>query len=291
MSVAVVNSVSGESRGYSSRSVTVSPTPQKDAYDHVVDYTDSTAGAWDLFYVIDHALCYARMLPSLSSEQNRLIGRVSEVISTIGLALSMPQLISDCNKMRNSFVSLCEAQNAPSADPMRQRKVVLTFKDAFLNALTLANTLTYIPSFLDHLRVRLFDPAHLRFVEGFYNVTSIILDGVDLVGEGYKLNEYYSMRPDGRSQPEKELLEEKKCLSWMYVATDVASVALSAIALGALVFGIAVEGLGVIAVGVLVLSSIWLTMKIVSYFYSQIVVDPHSKNISASVQVNHLIQV
>jgi hypothetical protein len=250
--------------------------PQKDCLDHIAEYTASGSGAWEILYVVDQALSYVRLLPSLSELGRSLIGRVSDAVNTIGLALSIPAVFSDCVTLRNSVSRLYELKDLPTADPFRHRKILLGSKAVVLDALMLTNNFTYIPYLLEHLKIQLFEARHLPIFEGIYNGTSIILDGVEFVEEGFKINQYYHLDRSSMTPEQKQRIEEKQCLSWMVVAKDVSSVAISAISIIGLVFGLAIEGVGVLAIGFLVLSSFWLTIKIVSYFYNQLVIEPHA---------------
>jgi len=249
---------------------------QKDCLDHIAEYTASGSGAWEILYVVDQVLSYVRLLPSLAEGGRTLIGRVSDAVNTVGLALSIPAVFSDCVTLRNSVIRLYELKDLPTADPFRHRKILLGSKAVVLDALMLTNNFTYIPYLLEHLKIHLFEARHLPIFEGIYNVSSILLEGAEFVEEGLKLNQYYSLDKSSMTLVQKLRIEEKQCLSWMVVAKDVSSVAISVISIIGLIFGLAIEGVGILAIGFLVLSSFWLTIKIVAYFYEQLVIEPHA---------------
>lgn len=243
-----------------------SPT-RRDGFDHVATYLDSTTGAWDLFRVIDHALEYVKNIPSLSDSARNLTSKVSGAISLSGISLSIPAIFTEANSFRKKIYQFAVSQDLPYSDGLRHQKIVQAGKGAVLSGMSLANTVSQASLFLD--QVKIVDLGEfLPTVDFIYQGTSLVTDGAELIEEAYKLNLYQSERP--RSPRETAELEEKTWLSWMVVVKDVASVALAGIALVGIVFGIAASSMAVAAPAVLVLTSVWLSMKIASYFYKQI---------------------
>ncbi|MBS0603757.1 MAG: hypothetical protein JSS60_01830 [Verrucomicrobia bacterium] len=246
---------------------------QKDALDHVADYADSSAGAWDLFRVGNHIFSAVEMYLSPSHHLGDVVGRVKEVFNTAGIGLSIPQVFSDVNSLRRSIGNLLTVQDLPYSDPLRSSKIAQAAKKSFLDTVGLTNTAAQIALFVDNAKIFAFDSLHLRVIDGVYNVTSAIWDGAELIGEYFKLQHYHSPEAQPRNAAEAAKLEEKKTLSWITIAKDVASVALAAISIGAIVFGIATSSMAVVSVALLGLSAFWLTMKLTGYFYNKVIVE------------------
>lgn len=240
---------------------------RRDGFDHLATYLDSTAGAWDLFRVIEHALEYFKNIPALSDSTRDLTSKISGAINLSGISLSIPAIFTEANSFRKKIYQFAVSQDLPYSDGLRHQKIVQAGKGAVLSGMSLANTVAQASLFLD--QVKIVDLAeYLPTVDFIYQGTSLVTDGAELIEEAYKLNSYQSERP--RSPRETAELEEKTWLSWMVVVKDVASVALAGIALVGIVFGIAASSMAVVAPAVLVLTSVWLLMKIASYFYKQI---------------------
>jgi hypothetical protein len=250
-------------------------TCTKDHVDHVADYADSAAGAWDVFRVIDNTLSYIKMLPSLAPHWLSVIEKVKNVASTAGIGLSIPKIIVDTNTLRRSLTHLFKVQDLPYSDSLRTRKIAQAFKKSFLDTLDLTWTVSQAALFVDNAKIYVFEAANLRIIDGVNNAASVISDSADLISEYFKLQQYYSPEAQAhlRNSEESVKLEQKKRLSWINVAKDVASIGGSAIALVGIVFGIVVQSIPIITGAALVLSTIWLTMKLVSYFYNKIVVE------------------
>ncbi len=248
-------------------------TREKDHIDYVADYADSAAGAWDVFRVINNALSYVKMIPSLAPNWLSIVGKIKDVASTAGIGLSIPKIIVDTNILRRSLSNLFAVQDLPYSDPLRTRKITQAFKKSFLDTVDLTWTVSQVALFVDNAKVYVFEAANLRIIDGVNNVASVISDSAELVTEYFKLQQYHSPESQPRNSEESAKLEQKKRLSWMVIAKDIASVGGSVIALVGIVFGIAMQSVPIIAGAVLVLSTVWLTMKLASYFYNKIVVE------------------
>lgn len=255
----------------------VSPQPhavvEKDHFDHVSAYIETTQGAWDVFRSFENAIVWAQKLPSLSKAGSELLGRVSEVVSTAGIGLSIPAILSDCNNLRHSLSRLISFQASVYDDPSRTRNIRQAAHKSFLDLLGLMNDSSQAIIFLDRVKIIILEARHLRIVDGVYNSTSVICDGAELVGECFKLNHYNSQAAQGCSTAEANKLAEKKMLAMLIIAKDIVSLASGAIALIGIVFGIATQDIALVAAAGLVLSTAWLTLKITSYFYNKIVVE------------------
>jgi len=246
----------------------------KDHIDHIAEYTESAEGSWDVFRVIEHTLAYLKMLPTLPSNWLQMIDKIKEVAGAAGIGLSIPKFISDCNALRRSLGNLFVVQDLPYSDPLRVRKIAHAVKKSFLDTVGLTWTVSQAALFIDSAKVYLFEAAHLRIIDGVNNVTSVISDGAELITEYFKLQNYYSPEAQPRNQAETIKLGQRKQLSWMMIAKNVASLGGTAIALSGIAFGIAIQSIPVITGTVLVLSTAWLTLKLASYFYNKIVVEP-----------------
>ncbi len=246
-------------------------THDRDHVDHVADYVNSAVGAWDIFRVVDHMLAYAKMIPSLAPNWLSIIEKVKEVAGTAGIGLSIPKIIADINTLRRSFTHLLVVQDLPYSDLLRTRKIAQAFKKSFLDTVDLTWTVSQAALFLNNAKIHIFEALNLRIIDGVNNVASVISDSAELVSEYFKLQQYHSPEAQLREEPAK--LEQKKRLSWMIVAKDVASVGVAVIALAGIIFGMAIQSIPMIAGTVLVLSTVWLTMKLASHFYNKIVVE------------------
>ncbi len=243
---------------------------RRDAFDHITTYLDSTTGAGDLFRVIDHALECVRNILSLSDAALDLTSKVSRVINFSGISLSIPAIFTEANSFRKKIFQFVVSQNLPYSDGLRHQKIVRAGKGAALSGVSLGNAVAQATLFLH--QVKIVDLAgYLPTVDFIYQGTSLVADGSELIEEAYKINTYRSERP--RSPREAAELEKKTWLSWMVVIKDVASVALAAIALVGIVFEITASSMTVVAPLVLGLTTVWLSMKIASYFYKQVLED------------------
>ncbi len=247
--------------------------PQKDYLDHVADYADSSSGAWDVFRFIENGLAYVKFLPTLPENYLEALKKVKDVASAAGMGLCIPKIISDCNNLRRSFSNLLATQDLPYSDPLRTRIIAHAVKKTFTDSVDLTNDVSLAALFIDNAKVFIFEASHLRIFDGVYNLTSVISDGVELITECFKLNNYQSPEMHPRNQAEATKLSERKTLSWMVIAKDVSSIAGSVIALVGIVFGIATQSLAIVSIAALVLGTVWLTTKLAAYFYNKIIVE------------------
>jgi hypothetical protein len=245
----------------------------KDYLDHVADYADSAEGAWDVFRIIDHTLSYIKMIPSLTPNWLSVIGKVKDIANTAGIGLSIPKIIADTNTLRRSLSNLFTVQDLPYSDPLRARKIAQAFKKSFLNTIDLTGTISQAALFVNNAKIYIFEAVHLGIIDGVNNGISVISGGAEIITEYFKLQQYHSPEAQARNPEESVKLEQKKSLSWMIIAKDIASVGGSAIALVGIAFGITIQSIPMIAGAVLILSTVWLTMKLASYFYNKIVVE------------------
>lgn len=248
----------------------------KDSLDHIADYTDKSSGAWDVFRIGNHLFSAIELYLTPSHKFGDVVGRVKEVFNTAGIGLSIPQLFSDFNSLRRSVVNLLTVQDLPYSDPLRGRKIAQATKKSFLDTMNLTNTVAQIALFVDNAKIVVFEATQLRFIDGLYNITSAITDGVELVGEYFKLKQYHAPEAQPRNPAEAAKLEEKKTLAWITIAKDVASIALAAIALGTIVLGVAIGNAAIVSTAILGISTFWLTMKLAGYFYDKIIVEASS---------------
>ncbi len=246
---------------------------QKDPLDHAADYADSTTGAWDVFRVFENVLSYVKMLPSLAPNWASVVEKVKSVAGAAGIGLSIPKLVVECNKLRHSISHLFSVQDLPYSDPLRDRKIAHAAKKTFLDSIDLTWTLSQAALFLDSAKIFIFETAQLRLLDCVSNVTSVIADGADLIAECFKLQHYDSPDAQPRNAAESVKLEQKKTLSWMNIAKDVASVGGAAIVLLGIVFGIAVQSIPIVSGAVMISGTLWLGLKLAGYFYSKIVVE------------------
>jgi hypothetical protein len=240
---------------------TVPEKPPKDFFDHLSDYVQSASGAWDLFFGIDHVLSYINKIHFLPETVKTLSGRASAAIGTIGIGLTLPDLISDTVVLRNSFSRLFTVVALPHSDPLKTRKIAQAAKTSFLDSVTFTKSLSQSTLFLDRVKILVLQAGQLAIIDGIYNASYLVVDGAELIEECHKL------------ALGKVHREEEKRLSWLIVAKDTTSVALCALALAGIVLGVALEGMAFFSVAILIMTSCWLTLKIASYFYREIVVN------------------
>jgi hypothetical protein len=237
---------------------------RKDPFDHIAEYADTTAGSWDLFRIGNHVFSVIELC---LTPAHHIAGKLKEVFNTAGIGLSFPQLLSDVNALRRSVAHLFTVQDLPYNDPLRNLKIVQAVKKGFIDSMTLTNTMAQIALFVDNVKVFLFDAAHLRFIDGVYNVTSLITDGAELIGEYFKLKRYHAPEVQPRHLSEVGKLDEKKTLSWILIAKNVSSIALAVIAIGSIAFGVPAS-IFIISIPTLGISAFWLTMKLAGQFYN-----------------------
>ena len=242
----------------------------KDYIDHVSEYLKTSEGAWDFFRVVNQA---ANLSQAMTPQHGELVGRVRDIADTAGLALSVPQIFSNSNQLRCSVNSLISSRNLSDSDPLRTKKIAQAAKNTFVDALNLTNTCSQAALFVNQVKIFPFELSQLKILDGINNVTSAISDGIEFVGECFKLKQYHSPEIHPRNPAEEAKLSEKKTLAWMTIAKDVASIALAAITLVSIVFGLVTHMIPLVAAASLALSAFWLAMKLASYFYKKIIVD------------------
>jgi hypothetical protein len=246
---------------------------RKDFFDHVGDYAGTSEGSWDLFRIGNHIFTVIEMYLTPAHRLGELIGKVKEVFNTVGIALGIPKCFSSLNALRHSITNLFTVQDLPYSDPLRTSRIAQAAKKSFLDSIILTNAVSQTALFLENVKIFIFDAAHLRIIGGINNVTSAIEDGMELIGEYFKLKTYHSAEAQPRTASEAAKLEQKKTLSWITIAKDVSSVALAAIAVGVLASGTIAQGVAAIPATILSLSAFWLTMKLIACFYQRAVVD------------------
>jgi hypothetical protein len=262
---------------------TSSSPSSKDGFDRVAGYFDSTAGAWDLFRVVDQALEYVRKLPSLSNAASEFTSKVSGAATLSGISLSIPAIFSDINTLRKRVSSFVCSYDLPYSDGLRHQKILQAGKGAFLSGMYLTNSTSQAILFLDQAKI-INLAQHLPVVDLIYQGSSLVSDSFELVEEAYKLNSYQHAIP--HNQLESAQLEEEKWLSWMVVIKDVASIALAIISIVGISLAITTASIGITTAWMaivaplgLALSTVWLAMKISSYFYKQVIEDRYAPQV------------
>ncbi len=265
------------------------PLPQirsernKGVFDHIADYVGTSSGVLDVFRVGNHLFSVIEMSLSPSHKFISVAEKAKQIFNTAGIGLSIPQIFSDIHSLCKSFTHLFAVQDLPYNDFLRTSKIGQAIKETFLDSIHLTNTVAQIILFVENVKLFLFEASHLHFLNGIYNLTSIIEDGVELVGEYFKLQYYHSPEAKPRNGAETAKLEEKKVLSWIMIAKNVSSIALSVIlSYGMMISTVAAGSITVIPIVLLSLSTFWLTTKLVGYFYEKIIVEtPAHPNLSA----------
>jgi len=245
----------------------ISAECSKDLFDHVAEYTDTTVGAWDLFRVGDHLFAAIEA----SSPSFPTAGKVKEVFNTAGIGLSIPRLFFDVNSVRHSARAVCAVRNLPLSDPLRSAKIAQAAKKNFLDATALTNTVSQAALFCENAKIVAWGAANLRLLGGVFNGTDAVCDAVELVGERCKIAHYNWLEVQSHDPAVvvATKLAEKRTLSWIIIAKNVASIALATFSILFIVSGIAL----VSSVAMLALSACWLTMKLTAHFYNKIIIE------------------
>lgn len=224
-------------------------------------FVNQTSGAVDFYRIAKLFLGYIQRVPVLSAPSQERLNRLSNVVELSGSALSLPSLLSDINAVRNSVNHYRSVLSLPAENLLRGRKVLQAGKGVALDSIGLVGTVTDSLGFLDATKIcdlgKSLAPIQATGVGAFF-----ILDLANLVEEVYKLQSYQEVQATGN--------ENKKKLSWMKIAQYTAGIALGI--LGALSLFCTVTlpiAVSVIAFAGLGLSTIYLAMKIGSFFYER----------------------
>jgi len=248
------------------------PAPrEKSALDHVVDYVDTTEGTWDFFRIVSQISETIELYASKAFAQTA--AKVKEVAGLAGLGLSVPRAFSEINNARRHVADWISAYNLPENDPFKGRRIAQAAKNSITDLFSSAFTGSQIALFADGAKLVSLDAITRQVTEGINNIAGGILDGVDLIGECFKLHRYGSPEMSPRTPAETTKLQEKKTLAWINIAKNVASIAGGIIAMTALVFGVVTSSVPIVATVLLITGSVWLTLKLTSYFYNKIVVE------------------
>lgn len=252
---------------------------RKDPFDHIAEYVETLEGAGDLFRFGYHGFSTIEMLAASASHAVlELVGKVKGIFDFAGAVISIPRFLSNSNLLRRSLTQVIASQDLPYEDPLRNRKIAQAVKSSVLDSVNLVNTGTQGALFFNSaIGGVLFEAAQLSIIDGVYNLTGGISDTVELIGEGFKLQQYNSPDAQPRNQAEAVKLGEKKTLAWMTIAKDVASIVMAFIALAPLAASTVGYTLVTAAIisptALLAMSAFWLTMKITSYFYGKLIVE------------------
>ena len=264
-------------------SATEQKKANKDILDHVADYTETTSGAWDVFRVGNHVFSAIELIMSPLNKFAGVVNKTKDIFNSAGFGLSIPQLFSDSNSLRHSATDLMKAHNLPSSDPLKNKKITLAAKKSFLDTMNLTGTVAQISLFLDHAKIFIFDAMPLKILDGVLNLTGVITDGAEFIGECFKLKHYASPEAQPRSTAESTKLQQKKALALLVIAKNVASIALGVISIGVIILGIATTTFSAFSVTILGISAFWLTMKLASYFYNKVIVESPMDSFSKTV--------
>ena len=222
---------------------------QKGFVEHCQDYADSAEGCRDVFDWLSHLSRTCEILSS-SSEIGRVADRAKDLFETAGLGLSVPQLISDWGKVVHS-ISVLTSNHALSA--------ARAVKDVVHSSLLFVNTTMRAVLFVNGAKVVSLAARQVVCVNVILSATALLTDGSDLI------RDWLVWGVEGK-RPE----EDYQAL--MNVVKNASSVAVSALLMVAYTFGIALAE-PIFAGSIFVLSSIYLTSKVSSYFYHKMVVE------------------
>ncbi|MBI3237068.1 MAG: hypothetical protein HYZ48_05160 [Chlamydiales bacterium] len=230
----------------------------RDGFARTADYFSTTQGAWDFFRICDQILECAKKIPCLSASSLASLSKTSKVVNLSGISLSMPLLISGINTFRKDIATFAASRHLPQGDPLRDRRITQAGRDALLSGINLGNTTSQAALFAHQANLINLGRA-VPGIDTLYQGSSIVLDGAELIQESYKLSTY--VRGDA----------DRKRLSCMVIAKDVASIGTAVLALVGIFFSLTVTAAAVVAWATFFLSAVWLASKIASHFYGQIV--------------------
>ncbi len=256
------------------------PSRPKSVIDHVKDYVGSTSGAWDFFRALDYAISPWKFTNLLSESSLEQVHRISGVVGTAGASLCMPTLVTDAIGLKRSVDDLTHIHQCPTSDPERSKKIAQAYKKTVINGADLGYTFCQSSRFLNEANVIALGSS-LPVFSGVQQVCGIVSDGNELIEESYKLHNYQADSSASTDQ-EKSLMAAKKNLSWLKIAKDIPSIAMSALALVGIFFA-SVASSPVVPIIFLSLSVSWLTFKVSSYFYENIVVADRQARVARPV--------
>lgn len=226
------------------------------------EFVNQTSGAWDFYRVGKLSLSYFERIPQLSASSRERLNHLSNVVELSGSALSLPSLLSDANAIRNSVNHYRSTLTLSAEDQLRYRKIVQAGKSVALDSIGLVGTAADSLGFLDATKIcnlgKSLAPIQATGVTAFF-----VLDSVSLVEEVYKLQSYQGIQTAA--------IQCKKRLSWMKIAQYTTGVALGILGILSLFCPVTLPiAVSAIALAGLGLSTIYLAIKIGSFFYERV---------------------
>lgn len=234
-------------------------TPKKDCLDHLQDCFDNRDDLND--YVVDpiaHLLDWASHL-SLDDPTHAEIKRIRTGVDIVASALSIPAILDHLNKFKRHIYALKDAWSDP-----QDRNVSHLFKKTTLDVCNIANNVSETTIFLHN--VELIDlKESFPLVDGFYQVSNLVVDGWDLVNQVEKVQKYQDNIEGTNSKSTKEYFEKKKGISYLNIARDIFSIGLSVIGIISIIYGAMIQSLFFLPPLALTLSTIYLVLSIITY--------------------------
>jgi hypothetical protein len=247
-------------------------SPSKSYLDHVADYFSTATGLNDAVKVINYSLQWFTNFVPVTEGQANSIGSIRNAIDITGTVLSLPDLFTSFAKTVKAVASLQAAQALPEDAPERRDQMHKAIKDTILNGISWVNALTDSAGNLHGIQVIDLGKA-APFVSGLFHLTQFVSDGNELVSEVLNVQENLEKMALTVSEEKKAVISQNNNLSLINIAKCVASIAVTILSVGTLCFAGVISGISIVPISILFFSSIWLAMKISSYFYEKIVVE------------------
>lgn len=232
-------------------------------------YPASPQGIRDCFRIIEYAASFFASFPGLNHDSRTYLDKISKVMDTAGIGLSIPRTITDMFNLNNSIRQYRRIRSTVFRDSMQRKVSIHAQKKIFLSGLSLTNTLSQASLFIHQVDLISLG-KYIPLADGIYNVTSIVSDGIELVEESFKLQQYNSTIGGVQTA----FLREKKTLSYMKIIKATSSIAGSVLAIVAIFF-VAFQ-MPFVATIILVFDIAWLTMKITGNLYEKILNEKHA---------------
>ncbi|MES2121821.1 MAG: hypothetical protein V4492_03465 [Chlamydiota bacterium] len=254
-------------------------TAENDFGDHLGKYANPGEGSQDFFRVVKLVLTYLEKIPCLSLSSASFLSRATKAFTTLELGIKLPYAVFVGNGFRQSLQKVASAKTEGHMQTLTSE---LT-KEAFLSGTFLTNTLSEGALFFNHTKLITYGAKLLRNLNIISSATCLIMDGADLAKQYEKLREISTALGQTQDKNTKTHLESERKLTWITIAQDVSSIALSSLLLLGIALGAAVESATLFTGTILLLGTSWLTFRIAVHFYDKMVVEPNARALAVPV--------
>ncbi len=231
--------------------------------DEGAQYLTTAEGAQDLFRVFGTATSLIKAIPDHPFPR-ALVNRVDQAMSTMSSGFSVPGLFVSARKLVNGVLDVLGAHSVAAADPHRAHRIVQAYKEVGVKGLVVANDASHALIYMHGAKVWNLG-QEMPGIETVFNGTAAALDGSEVFDETYALRQGW--------RDTTPLGNEKRTLSCLKIAKDVASIAYCVLALAVAGTTVLVAGFTAAQVS-LGLGTAWLTLKLYCYFREKLFVEP-----------------